>query len=1199
MANYPRASPARWWKTRSIGKPHRSPHAMFVGRTRWWASLLLLALLALVVGAGWYLANPRRISQMAGILLSRVLDGHVTVRTGRISLAGTIRLSGVRMRTRHGHGPAATIFSADKVDVRFNWLSLLSGRLRASQIIAVHPVLNLVDDRDTGRWNYQSFLHFHHTSPVNSAPAGTTSVVASAGVRHLPSIDLRSAVIRWGRMKNHHYSITGQSVIDAQLGPVPGHHSVYRMEIQEHSPAGRIGVEISGRWNLPAHSLHAFIPRLVLDPAFRRTLPSALQRWWRRFKFHGELRDIALAVGPVRGIEISGTLDNVSMRFAVPSRRLGPQIVPISHLNGKVNVGSGATSISGLTGNILGYAFVVPHAAFDGYASGSPFDVQLKLPGFDLPRKYPAILSTRPLAMARAIVYRLRPSGLMDISIHAVRASAGAVPHVQGQILCHGLRARYAHFPYPFYDVHGLIRFSSHSIRFVHLSGKAEQYPMTLSGLVSINEDNGPIDLHIASPLMMFDKRLGACLPHDLAPIWTRFNPVGMGHFYCHVVRPAGSTVNPDIRIHIFATDTAGRYVDFPYPLTHVHGELFFANRKMRILRLVAPVAIPHPTPGGPKEGQIVFTGSVTYHGNNVADLHPHVRVVATDIPMNKLLRQSMPRSYAKWIRTFHVHGLVGMNALITRGTGGTPSVSGGISLDDGSLRYGAIPWPVRNVVMRGDMGPNHLTITRLDGLTGINNTGGLKCVAAVRESGNHRIAAAISGRWKGVDVTGTPAARLPVKWRKIWTMLRPSGHSDGTFSMAIKVRRNKSGKSVVTIPKYHVSIKPKDMALRFKTLGEPLRKIHGVITVGASVIRLHSMAALLGNIRLFTTGKYLTKTGAAELSLSASAPDMDPKLIQALPPAARRFVQPLGLHGAWNLMLSSLSRKMVKNKAHWDFSGNLIVNHASSGGWFKTVAANAALSLAGQWIQGQSVPNVIGQFSVNNLVMNGKMITPLTGRIATDALTRSIVIDDVKGMIAGGDIGGYVHMNVGKAPGYAARFSLTNVHLATLLSQNYPKPPVATTSRGTVNASLDLRGLFTSSKTRQGRGSLTISNASLFNVPLAMGLLQIATLRFPVSNAFTYAGITYTLRHNTVDFSHIELHSSGVNVVGRGTLDMGTRKLNIHMLTESPHGTRLPVIGFFFGLARSQLLQIRVDGTLAQPHVHVIPLKLLIWPFH
>ncbi len=319
---------------------------------------------------------------------------------------------------------------------------------------------------------------------------------------------------------------------------------------------------------------------------------------------------------------------------------------------------------------------------------------------------------------------------------------------------------------------------------------------------------------------------------------------------------------------------------------------------------------------------------------------------------------------------------------------------------------------------------------------------------------------------------------------------------------------------------------------------------------------------------------------------------------MQALPSPARRFIQPLDPHGALYLTLSSLSLTVVKTKSRWNFTGNLIISHATTGGWFKTSADNAAVSLAGRWLQGQSVPDVVGRFSLANLAVGGKLINPLSGRIITDADSQRITIDQVKGDVAGGTLQGAVRLNVGKNANYKADFSLTKVGLGRMLSEDYPRPPQPTHNSGLVDATLHLVGKLANSATRTGRGNLTISKASLFNVPLAMGLMQIATLRLPISRAFTHADLKYSLHHNTVDFSNISLLSSGINVVGGGSLNIHTHKLNIHMQTESPNGTRLPIIGFFFGLARAQLLQIWINGTVAHPKVHAVPLRLMTWPF-
>src|SRR6185295_10776847 len=88
----------------------------------------------------------------------------------------------------------------------------------------------------------------------------------------------------------------------------------------------------------------------------------------------------------------------------------------------------------------------------------------------------------------------------------------------------------------------------------------------------------------------------------------------------------------------------------------------------------------------------------------------------------------------------------------------------------------------------------------------------------------------------------------------------------------------------------------------------------------------------------------------------------------------------------------------------------------------------------------------------------------------------------------------------------------------------------------GRVFGSLWLTETFGTHADRTGRGDLSVRNANIFNVPLSMGLMQIATLRLPVAKSFNSATMSYYLRNNEVSFEKILLESSGINIAGLGT---------------------------------------------------------------
>ena len=50
------------------------------------------------------------------------------------------------------------LFRAKTFKLDYNPRALISGRIEAAQIVAIGPELRLVQDRETGEWNYQQMV---------------------------------------------------------------------------------------------------------------------------------------------------------------------------------------------------------------------------------------------------------------------------------------------------------------------------------------------------------------------------------------------------------------------------------------------------------------------------------------------------------------------------------------------------------------------------------------------------------------------------------------------------------------------------------------------------------------------------------------------------------------------------------------------------------------------------------------------------------------------------------------------------------------------------------------------------------------------------------------------------------------------------------------------------------------------------------
>ncbi|HTV48050.1 MAG TPA: AsmA-like C-terminal region-containing protein [Phycisphaerae bacterium] len=1195
MANYPRASPAQWWKTTAIGVPHRSPHAMFVGRFRRWTTTLMLLVLAVLVGGVWFMVSPSRLSTMAGILLSHVLGGDVTITSSHLSWAGTLQLTGVKLGARAGTGPGATLFSADQVEVSFKWLGLLSGRLEATEIDADQPVLNLVQNVDTNQWNYVAFLH--NRQPASPAGGGNDQPPAfqTGGENEeptdLPTINIRNAEVRWGRIENGIYTSEGVSQVNAQLGPSLLPTSTYVMEIEQETENGTPGIILHGLWNVPEREFSAQMSDLEFNESLRRSLPGQIQRWWDQLHLKGDIQRIGFYINSTQGIELTASLHDVSMQLTVPSNKVGPQIVPITGLSGDVLAGSSQFVINNLSGVVMNSRFVVPKAEFDGYEPGDPFDVTVDMPGLYIDPHYPALFSTEKFPVAMALIYRLRPSGLVDLSVNASRQANSPVT-VNGEIVCRDLQARYVHFPYPFEHAQGVIRFNNHQIEFVNTHAVAETYPITLNGIVGINSQNTQVDLTIASEKCFFDKRLEECMPAELIPIWDKFDPVGYGRFICHVTRAQGDSDKPDFAVDILPMDVTGRYADFPYPLQHVHGEIYFTEHQTRIVNLTSPVD------GG--KGSIVFNGTVNYSPDEVNDMQPFVHVVATNIPVDQTLWDSLPDSYNRRLHPMNlVSGTMAMDAMITRGPEDSPKVDGTLTLTGGTLKPDLLPWPITNANMAARLSYQNVDLLHLTGDAGPDQKGTFTVTGNIfmPETGPSVINA--KGVWQNIQVDANAPASLPEQWRKIWDKWNPSGTLNGSLAIVLSLWESEdTGVTTSVFNSLSINLEPQKMRLAPAFLPDPISNIQGDVNVTPKTIELKDLSAAAGPINLTLNGDYGVVNSEYNLSLMAQAPKLPDEWIKVLPGSAAPIVAEFEPQGAWLVDLGKLQYSKDNGQPNWRFTGSVVLDNMK---FQKTVRASikhATVTIAGNWASGDQVPDMAGEFSLTGLTWAGKTVDPASGAISADAIKKTIDIEPISGTIAGGTINGQVNISFEPQPAYAAAFTMKDAQLADLLNSSATTTPAdQQINSGTVEAELSMTQKFSDPTTRTGTGELVVTNAKIYNVPLAMGLLQIGTLRLPISDAFNYALINYELSNDVVTFNSIQLNSPGVDLVGSGNVDLSSGMLNLNMATQTPNGPGIPVLGDIVDFLQQQLLELRIRGTIDDPVIVPIPLHMVTFP--
>ena len=150
----------------------------------------------------------------------------------------------------------------------------------------------------------------------------------------------------------------------------------------------------------------------------------------------------------------------------------------------------------------------------------------------------------------------------------------------------------------------------------------------------------------------------------------------------------------------------------------------------------------------------------------------------------------------------------------------------------------------------------------------------------------------------------------------------------------------------------------------------------------------------------------------------------------------------------------------------------------------------------------------------------------------------------------------------------------------------------------GRLAAALDIQGRWDQANALRGRGDIQIRQGVMYELPLAVGMLQMANLSLPLNQSFDAAQISYVVKDDQIVFERIRFDSnvpsaqrgfvSNVSLEGQGQMDLNTRQVELLLTSDNPQGMKFgPLTDMIKGF-KDQLLAVRVTGTLDAPQTSV-----------
>jgi len=1202
----------RTWRPRHPLRPRLS-HA------RRAAMLVLFVVLSAIIFCYCWVTDPNRVRRMAESYLTDLLGGEVRIGRANLSIFEGLRLDDVTLLVDGRNRPDSRVFHARTFLIRYHAKNLLAGELSATQIIAIDPVVMLVENPSTGQWNYQRMRRGAALSRHSRNGESLPTMV-------LPQIILRDAQVTYMELQNSTMVPVGWYSLEGSLTPSDDPDR-YDFTLQSRGRES-LGPSVDGSIRTDAGPWVAHLKNFSYGPDIKTMLLAEPRAWceWHQLQgrvdvpemiynpghdggkssFRAELAlsGVELAVHPQEWMSrqqnqnlqwFHDELDIALQRHwlsnnAVETLRRLSTPVPLHfhQVSGTLVFTEKGITLQGVSGKLEENWFNID-GTVNGYSPDAPASITLwSPPGRDLEISAgsPPFVGSLPPEV-QDIYEQIHPQGACALWVKLQRKQPGSAPSISGQVDIHDGRFSFDEFPYPLTHVTGRIVVGHDpiagmdGIRIMNVQahgmagGPNAESTIYMDGFIGPLQGVAGVWLDIRGSNFRSEPAIREALPIEARNALALFDPVGdgelpkfTGDFNCHMVRPAGPHKRFDLATDLNLKDAQGELVAFPYPLRDLTGRIEIREGYLNLVHL----RMRHG------QGTVGIDGAVTWRTHQTPDsagpFGPTLRIFTKNLPLDDDLKSALPATQASWLEKIGVSGQLDVGALVfatsKQSAAKKPASAIDYTIDavlhDGTLRPGNGQLAVSDVSGHIHLTPGQLTVSN-----------------GIGRRGDSALRAQLSADWSGPKTTVSLSAAadnlllddalyqaLPKAVQDGWNVIHPQGTVDATVEYGPDGVR-------ATIRPRQLSVTPAPVPYR-------LDNVHGLLTLTPGAVTLSDIHATHGKGTISLSGRGdLGEHPAWDLKLWADQLALDDELIQAAPDAAAQICKALKMQGNIGLEISRLAYRpgAAGGKDDADFAAKLILQGAALQVGVAGRDAVGSVDLAGL-VRGGKLNRLAGRCAIDTLTLAGRPAGNLRFALAKATDEPMVQITHLEGGFAGGDIAGEGQFTFPEhGPGqYDLSLILRDADIQQLT------PIEGKKLNGRLTASLEMSGNWDDPNTRRGHGNVGIVGQDLYNIPLVMGLLQITNLALPFTSPFSDATARYNIDGQKVNFEEINLRSKDMTMSGSGDLNFAAGKVSLWFVTDNPTLLSLPLVGPLLHGAKQELLKIHVSGTIEKPTV-------------
>lgn len=1199
---------------------------------RWLRRLIiLLGIVCVLLGGVMYFTRPARLNRVLVQLLETSIGCKAQVGQAHLTWDGLLTVDGIELTVPESGGEMARLMSTDRMAVKLRLLPLLIGRIRAESVALNAPVVYLTEDLDNGRFNYEMLL---------SQTTGQHEDVDLPDV--LPELHLNGGELCFGQVVDGHYKQIETIMLDGKLNADTSRSGVYEFALaQRHAPTKLNAPLIQGEVDLNEPYVELEVKGFAFDGPYRYLLPSEVRSWWDHLRPTGAIPSAVFIAHPdengYAAVLAQMDLDGIGLSLSwVKGHRL-----QVADVTGSVTLTSNDVSFEKVTGRIEGIEMTTG-GRIEGYTKDAGWELAIETKPFDIPAEG-GIWDCLPPSVTK---YRERfsPHGTYQAAFSIKRAASDADLEMHGYVDLIDTQFMYHRFQYPARKLTGRISFHGDRIVLNDLIGIT---PSGAQGIVSgtigpplkdgavsirIHGEDLPLDEHLVNAMSEKRRKVldiffsqegyesllaqgvirapgesgvdhpgdetdgpiaaandAVSIDHDVP----EFEPGGLATMTVTIFRPAGKDQKYQVTTDLQTTGLSSVFDFWRYPLVCEGGRVVITPDDVEVF----DVRMRALNGGG---------GVVSGHLELPRDgskLEPNLQLTSIRLPVDDLLIASIPEPQNQWVRPLHITGeLVGTGEVYADSTDQVRFTVDAL-FQHGRAAPNGGSYPIENI-------EGAITIERkrvqMENFSGRHGEGSitLNGQADYGESGF------------GIDLTflgdDLPIERgiidlVPAEHEartlisELFDIYQPEGLTDARLTY----QGGRDGTET-----FNLEVQPESLNFDYKSQRIELTELQGTIALTPSIATLHHVSGRYpaGTFSIDGEARLGEDNGLA-LTFDAQADRIDATARAIMPQAVRTLVDRLSIQGPFVLDdVTLFTWPTVQEGPSAIFEGKIGLRDGKAQLGIALTEINANLDARVVTFSHQPWPHIDITMHAEKLRAADRLVQHAYMHVQTGDESSTIHFDDLKGTVYGGALVGRGQATLAPPGLLGFELTLQEAELEPFLKPLGEKAsrydaavtepdavsdmPTRDMSSGLLSAGLSIRVPIDGSDAPQGRGIVTVRDATLYDKPLTLALLQAANLSLPNESSFDRASARYLINGSTVFFDDIRFEAPAFIIAGNGTMAYPSTDLNLRMVTSNPVAPDLGPISKLVKTFKNELLAIEVKGTLAKPQAGMVPLE-------